>query len=130
MLRFKQMLGVLEPEDQVLLERDDLREQGVAVATLEVRSAIPDGDQVGLQVAFGAEGDLAGSCADQGFTGPNGEYPQGAGWCPGTNFHHYSLEVVDRVGNDSFAPGHGVLIAKSKNTGSPPSGSSTRTRRT
>ena len=119
MLRFKQMLGVLEPQDQVLLERDGLAEQGVAVASIKARSSIPDGDHVGLQVAFGETGDLAGSCANQGFTGPNGDYPQGAGWCPGTNFHHYSIEVVDRVGNDSFVPGHGVLLAKTKQTGSP-----------
>jgi M6 family metalloprotease-like protein len=118
MIRFKQMLGVLDAEDQVLLQRDELPAQGVAVATLKARAYVPDGDKVGLQVTFGS-GDLAGSCAQQGFTGPNDEYPQGEGWCPGTNFHHYTMEVVDRVGNDSFTPGHGVLLAKTKNTGSP-----------
>jgi M6 family metalloprotease-like protein len=119
MVRFKQMLGIYGPDDQVLLQRDDLLANGPAVATVKARAYVPDGDQVALQVTFGAGGDLAGSCANQGFTGPNGPYPQGSGWCPGTNFNHYTMEVVDRVGNDSFVPGHGVLIAKTKNTGSP-----------
>ena len=32
----------------------------------------------------------------------------------GTGFLSYRVEVVDRVGNDSFAPGHGVLLSKSQ----------------
>jgi M6 family metalloprotease-like protein len=119
MVRFKQMLNIYDPQDQVMLERNNLPTDGVAVTTLKAREYAPNGDKVALMVNFGTGGDLAGSCATQGFTGPNDEYPVGAGWCPGTNFNHYTMEVVDTVGNDSFAPGHGVLIAKTKNTGSP-----------
>ena len=64
----------------------------------------------GLTVNFGTGGDLAGTCANQGYTGrlllPE---PHGAE-LPRTT----ALEVVDRVGNDSFAPGHGVLLSKSR----------------
>ena len=34
-------------------------------------------------------------------------------------YNHYTLEAVQQIGSDSFDPGHGVLIAKTKNTASP-----------
>jgi M6 family metalloprotease-like protein len=58
----------------------------------------------------GRGGDLAGSCARQGLD---------SFYCPGTGYLAYRLEVVDRVGNDSFAPGHGILLSKSRNSGTP-----------
>jgi M6 family metalloprotease-like protein len=109
-LHFKNQLGVLESDEQVTLERNNLANQGVAVLRLKARSAIPEDDLAGLTVNFGEGGDLAGSCANQGLD---------PFYCPGTGFLHYRMEVVDRVGNDSFAPGHGVLMSKSKNSGSP-----------
>ncbi|HEU4450911.1 MAG TPA: immune inhibitor A domain-containing protein [Gaiellaceae bacterium] len=110
LLHFKNQLGVLAGGDQLTLERNTLADQGVAVVRLKARSSVPDGDLVGLTVNFGEGGDLAGSCANQGLDSFS---------CPGTNYLHYRLEVVDRVGNDSFAPGHGVLLAKSRNSGTP-----------
>jgi hypothetical protein len=77
---------------------------------LKARSSVPEDDLVGLTVNFGTGGDLAGSCANQGLE---------PFYCPGTGYLHYRMEVVDRVGNDSFAPGHGVLLAKSRNSGTP-----------
>ena len=115
LLHFKNQLGVLAPADQVMLERDTLAGQGIGVVDLKAREAVPDGDLVGLTVNLGA-GDLAGSCANQGYTGADVFY------CPnrtGPNYLHYRLEVVDRVGNDSFIPGHGVLLTKSRNAGTP-----------
>jgi hypothetical protein len=36
---------------------------------------------------------------------------------PGTpNYDFYSMEVVQRIGNDSFTPDHGVLLAKNKDS--------------
>ncbi len=58
----------------------------------------------------GRGGDLAGSCAAQGLD---------SFYCPGTGYLAYRLEAVDRVGNDSFAPGHGVLLSKSRSSGLP-----------
>jgi M6 family metalloprotease-like protein len=115
LLHFKNQLGVLTPADQVTLERDTLAGQGIAVVDLKARESVPDGDLVGLTVNLGS-GDLAGTCANQGYTGANVFY------CPnrtGPNYLHYRLEVVDRVGNDSFIPGHGVLLTKSRNSGTP-----------
>ena len=110
LLHFKNQLGVLAADDQVTLERNTLADQGVAVVRLKARSSVPEDDLVGLTVNFGTGGDLAGSCANQGLD---------SFYCPGTNYLHYRMEVVDRVGNDSFAPGHGVLLAKSRNSGTP-----------
>ena len=58
----------------------------------------------------GRGGDFAGSCAKQGLD---------SFYCPGTGYLAYRFEVVDRVGNDSFAPGHGVLLSKSRSSGLP-----------
>jgi hypothetical protein len=110
MLHFKNQLNVLTPGDQLTLERNTLADQGVAVVRVKARSAIPSGDLVGLTVNFGTGGDLAGSCANQGLD---------SFYCPGTGYLHYRLEVVDRVGNDSFTPGHGVLLSKSRSSGTP-----------
>ena len=60
-----------------------------------------------------APGDLAGSCANQGYEPP-------FFYCPnrtGSAYQRYHMEVVDQVGNDSFAPGHGVLPSKARNGG-------------
>lgn len=110
LLHFKNQLGVLAADDQVTLERNTLADQGVAVVRLKARSSVPEDDLVGLTVNFGTGGDLAGSCANQGLD---------SFYCPGTGYLHYRMEVVDRVGNDSFAPGHGVLLAKSRASGTP-----------
>ena len=117
LLHFKNQLGVLAPADQITLERNTLQDQGVAVVRVKAREAIPGGDALsGVTVNFGTGGDLAGTCENQGFTGPDVFY------CPnrvGGSYLHYRLEVVDRVGNDSFAPGHGVLLSKSRNSSTP-----------
>jgi M6 family metalloprotease-like protein len=117
MLHFKNQLGVLAPADQVTLERNTLQDQGVAVVSIKAREAVPGGGPVsGLTVNFGTGGDLAGTCANQGYTGEDVFY------CPnrvGGSYLHYRVEVVDRVGNDSFAPGHGVLLSKSRNSSTP-----------
>ncbi len=116
LLHFKNQLGVLTAADQVTLERNTLATQGIAVVELKARESAPGGELVGLTVNFGTGGDLAGTCANQGYTGADVFY------CPnrvGPSYLHYRLEVVDRVGNDSFAPGHGVLLTKSRNSSLP-----------
>ena len=107
MLHFKQDLGVLTEDDQVVLTRSELAEQGLAVATLKARSSVPDGDKVGLEVALDG-GYTAGQCA--------ADLPEDADfWCPdGTAWNDFTMEVVDRVGNDSFTAGHGVLLAQNQ----------------
>ena len=35
-------------------------------------------------------------------------------------YNNYTVEVVERIGNDSFTPGDGVLFSRTKNHDSPP----------
>ena len=35
--------------------------------------------------------------------------------CDGGGYNNYTVEVVDRMGTDSFTPDSGVLLAKTKN---------------
>jgi M6 family metalloprotease-like protein len=117
LLEYKERLGVVTPTDQATVARDALQTQGVAVVELKARESVPAGDLTGLTVTLGT-GDLAGSCANQGFT------PETIFYCPNranptVPYLRYRMEVVDRVGNDSFAPGHGVLLTKARNSGLP-----------
>ena len=68
-------------------------------------SAPGAGELIGINTAFGGA-DAAGTCANQGLDNFS---------CPGTGYNNYTFEVVDPVGNDSYIPGHGVLLAKSRN---------------
>jgi M6 family metalloprotease-like protein len=117
LLHFKNQLGVLTAADQITLQRDTLQDEGVAVMRLQSREFSPNGSLVGLTVDFvaGANGgDLAGTCANQGYTD--------VFYCPnrtGPAYSDYRMEVVDRVGNDSFAPGHGLLLTKRRASGTP-----------
>jgi M6 family metalloprotease-like protein len=119
MVRHKRALGVYDDGDLLVLQRDDLPDQGVAVARVQQRSLpFGQGGYLGINVAFGqttANGQNLRTCAAQGFTGAN------SFWCHGNNnYHNYTLEVVKPVGNDSYIPGHGVLLALSRNTNSQP----------
>jgi M6 family metalloprotease-like protein len=121
MLHFKNRLNtatstILAADEQVFLERNTLATQGVAVIDVQARSSAPDdGELVGLTVNFGTGGDAAGTCANQGYTAETIFY------CPNRSgsYTAYRLEAVDRVGNDSYAPGHGVLLSKSRTSGTP-----------
>ena len=121
MLHFKNRLNtasstILAADEQVTLERNTLADQGVGVVPVQARSSVPDdGELVGVTVNFGEGGDLAGTCANQGYTGETLFY------CPNRSgsYTAYRLEVVDRVGNDSYTPGHGVLLSKSRTSGTP-----------
>lgn len=112
MLHFKNQLDVLEDGEQVTVTRDELVDGGVAVASVQARSSVPeDGDLAGLTVEFGEDVALNDACEA---TGIDDFY------CPpGNNWDHYRMEVVDRVGNDSFAPGHGVVLSHSRTSSSP-----------
>jgi hypothetical protein len=88
-------------------------DRGVAVARLQAREYVPNGNKVGLTVNLGSGGYVPGNCqtrVDDPF------------WCTHTdetNWQRFTMEVVDRVGNDSFTPGHGVLLAQTRNSGTP-----------
>jgi len=93
--------------DLLVLGRAELAASGLAVAEVTARAVEPlPGTVTGIFVNFDGEkpGDL--TPPDDPATNP---------LSPGTpNYAYYSLEVVQRIGYDSFTPDNGVLIAKNK----------------
>jgi M6 family metalloprotease-like protein len=107
MLRNRIRFEFVRPEQVVRLNRNGLAKSGLAVARVVARAVDPGAEGVaGITVAL--DGD-----APQDRTPPCDMKadPLCAGE-PVWNF--YSLEVVQRIGYDSFTPDNGVLIAKNK----------------
>ena len=107
MLRNRLRYGWLRPEQVLQLTRSGLAQSGLAVATITARSVDPrPGELAGVTVTLDGEGqrDRTPRC-DMNLD------PLCAGE-PVFNF--YSIEVVQRIGYDSFTPDNGVLIAKNK----------------
>jgi M6 family metalloprotease-like protein len=108
MLRNRIRFEFVPPAQVLKLNRDGLAKSGLAVATIAARAAEPGpGALAGLTVALDG-------AAPQDRTPPCDmtQDPLCAG-DPVWNF--YSVEVVQRIGNDSFTPDNGVLLAKNKN---------------
>ena len=105
MLRNKIDLEMVDEANVLRLSRAGLAESGVVVADVLARVVKPGRKELsGINVAFGT-GDLSPACDIN--TDP---------FCDGGGYDNYTLEVVDRMGADSFTPDSGVLIAKTKNS--------------
>ena len=119
-LRNKRFLNFIGDNDILRLNRDGLAQSGLAVAEVKAREVQPNGDLAGVRINLDGEGDLNKVCltsqagVDPTCEGPWRTTPTGA--IQG-RFNDYTMEVVQQIGSDSFVPGHGVLIGKSK-TGS------------
>jgi M6 family metalloprotease-like protein len=106
MLRSRIMLGFVQPENVLALTRSGLTQSGLAVATVVARAADPGPTALaGVTVALDGE-------APQDRTPPCDISKDPL--CAGAPWNYYSLEVVQRIGYDSFTPDNGVLIAKNK----------------
>lgn len=111
-VRDKIFLGLASNSSVVLLSRDGLAGSGLAlVANITARAVDPGpAGLMGINVALGSRGDLSPRCdvnADP--------------FCDGGGYSSYFVEVVDRVGSDSFQPDAGVMISKSKDGSRRPS---------
>ncbi|MBY5161604.1 M6 family metalloprotease domain-containing protein [Salsipaludibacter albus] len=111
MLRNKIELEMVDEEEVLRVTRDGLADSGLVIAEVTARE-VPLGDEFGrsglkgLNVdlrADGFGGDLSPSCS------LNDDWR-----CDRGSFDNYTLEVVDRMGSDSFTPDSGVLMAKTK----------------
>lgn len=106
MLRNKIRLGFMKPNEVMVVARDALVATGPQVATIYPRAypLFPITDDIGLH------GMLVLMAQDQSpDCNPATQFD-----CDGGGYNSYSVEVVDRIGFDSFTPDHGVLIAKNK----------------
>ncbi|MGW1075008.1 M6 family metalloprotease domain-containing protein [Streptomyces sp. NPDC002537] len=107
-LRDKMKLGIVDDRNVLRLDRDALKDSGPVVARVTARSA-PPGEKGLAGVDITMARDLSPAC-DRA-TDP---------LCDGGGYDNYTVEVVDRMGMDSFTPDHGVLLSKTKNEDSAP----------
>ena len=107
MLRNRMKNGFV-PENQVLtLSREELATTGPMVARITARAVEPlPGTFAGIVIRLDGDDPHDKTPVDDPSVNP---------LSPGIpNFDFYSIEVVQRIGYDSFCPDNGVLIAKNK----------------
>ena len=107
-LRNRMRFEFVRPDQVVRLSRDGLARSGLVVAKVMARAIEPTaGTYAGIVVALDG-------AAPQDRTPPCDRNADPL--CAGDPvFNNYTMEVVERIGYDSFTPDHGVLIAKNKN---------------
>lgn len=107
MLRNRMVNGFIIKSQVLTLSREDLSESGSVVAKVTARAVEPlPGTFSGIIVRLdGAEPHDRTPAEDPAVNPLSPGIP---------NYDFYSLEVVQRIGYDSFCPDNGVLIAKNK----------------
>jgi M6 family metalloprotease-like protein len=107
MLRNRLEVGFVDTAQVLRVNREGLAKSGIAVAEVTARAVEPlPGTYAGMVVRLdGADPQ------DRTPTDTSGTDPLSQGI---SNYNFYSLEVVQRLGYDSFTPDNGVLLAKNK----------------
>ncbi|PGH01834.1 hypothetical protein GX51_05014 [Blastomyces parvus] len=101
-LRDKAELKLVDDENLVRLSREALPKSGTVVARLTARAIVPGkGDLMGIRIAM--DSDKSPPCKVENDP-----------FCDGGGYHGYDVEVIDRLGPDSFTPDSGVMISKTK----------------
>ncbi|MDX9929716.1 MAG: hypothetical protein RBS37_07685 [Bacteroidales bacterium] len=107
MLRNRMVNGFITEDDVITLSRTSLAATGLAVADITSRAVEPlPGSFAGLIVRLDGEEPHDRTPFSDPATDP---LSQG-----NPTFNFYSMEVVQRIGYDSFTPDNGVLLAKNK----------------
>ncbi len=117
-LRNKRFLNFITDNELLRLNRDGLKASGIAVADVTAREKQPTaGEITGVQVALDGTGDNETPCYVNGqLLTPNCDgVSKNAAGTISNKWNNYTMEVVQKIGSDSFDPGHGVLISKTKN---------------
>ncbi|KAI1280239.1 hypothetical protein F5Y07DRAFT_338313 [Xylaria sp. FL0933] len=100
----KLRIDLVDASKVLMISRAALPASGLVTAEITSRVVSPGATQLmGLHILIGT--DLTPACNTQ--TDP---------YCDGGGYHNYDLEVIDRMGADSFQSDHGVLISKTKNS--------------
>lgn len=109
MVRNRLENGFISESQLLRLNRDGLAKTGLAVADVTARAVDPlPGTFAGVLVRLDGPEPGDRTPPDDSAVNP---------LSPGTpNYNSYTLEVVQRIGYDSFAPDNGVLIAKNKDS--------------
>jgi len=107
MLRQKMNFKFVTDDQVLILNRNALAQSGLAVATITARASDPlPGTMAGIVVRLDGE-----APQDRTPETDAGSNPLSPGK---STYNFYSVEVVQRIGYDSFTPDNGVLIAKNK----------------
>jgi len=106
MLRNKMKLGIVDDGAILKLSRAGLARSGVVVAKVTAREA--ESGLAGINVTLDG-GDHSPACDTSADP-----------LCDGGGYNNYTVEVVDRMGFDSFTPDAGVLLAKTKDRDAAP----------
>jgi M6 family metalloprotease-like protein len=116
MLRQRLQFGFVDTSQVLMLSRDGLAKSGIAIVDVTARAVTPPrGAVAGISVRLDGAAPQDRTPVDDPAMNPlSSGVP---------NFNFYTMEVVQRIGYDSFTPDEGVLIAKNKdrtsNTGGP-----------
>jgi M6 family metalloprotease-like protein len=107
MLRNRMKNGFIDDADVLRLNRNGLARSGLAMATITARAVAPGKNSLaGIIVRLDGDSPQDRTPADD---------PATNALSPGIpNYNFYSVEVVQRIGYDSFCPDSGVLLAKNK----------------
>ncbi|GAA2559869.1 M6 family metalloprotease domain-containing protein [Winogradskya consettensis] len=101
-LRDKAKIGLVDERNVLRLSREALADSGLVVADVTARAVDPgENGLMGLNIAMDADREPACQVETDVL-------------CDGGGYDNYTIEVVDRVGADSFTPDAGVLISKTK----------------
>jgi hypothetical protein len=107
MLRNRLRFEFVKPEQVLRLSRNALAASGVAVGTVTARAVAPLPEELaGVVVALDGDAPQDRTPACDRNADP---------LCAGDAvFNNYTIEVVQRIGYDSFTPDNGVLMARNK----------------
>ncbi|KAF1997825.1 M6 family metalloprotease [Amniculicola lignicola CBS 123094] len=106
-VRDKIQIGLATMNEVLQISSTALATSGLVVAEVIARSVDPGDDAlIGLNITMPSDRSPACNTA----TDP---------LCDGGGYPYYNMEVIDRMGADSFIPDSGVMLSKSKRPGAP-----------
>lgn len=115
MLRNKIKQGFLSEDQYLNISRDELANTGPVFTDILAR-AVPSGAEFGRNALHGINITMEDLTPKNSLEEDwRADMQRGEKW-----YNNYTVEVVDRVGFDSFTPDSGVLLAKTKNAESAP----------
>lgn len=111
MLRQRMYFDFIDDTQVLHLNRDGLRDSGLALTRVTARNVEPlPGEVAGILVRLDGEEPRDRTPRDNPALNPLSS--------GNPNYDNYTLEVVQRTGYDSFIPDNGVLLAKNKDQAS------------
>jgi len=100
----KMRINLVNNASVLMTSQEEISSHGLLVAEITARVIHPDGNGLmGVHIAMGE--DLSPACNQT--IEP---------LCDGGGYNNYDLEVIDRMGSDSFQPDSGVMISKTKDS--------------